>query len=153
MAVAPERAGSIWRGRPAFLPQPPLNSIHPALRLTSPQRLPLPGRPGSAPLFELSPLEVPPRPPHWLQDGAGQERSRHVNFPLFFRAPKTDRLPSNFCGTTCEGAHYVKHALSSLRKLRGAFRRLHVLWEYYLRRKPLFISSYIAAAWSGSKDR
>lgn len=38
---APSSAGSIWRGRPSFLPQPPLNSIHPALCLTSPQSLPL----------------------------------------------------------------------------------------------------------------
>lgn len=115
---------------------PPLNPIHPALRLTSSQSSPLPGRPGSAPLFKLWPLEVPPHPPHWLRDGAGEERARHVNFPLFFRAPKTGGLPSNFCGATCAGAHYVKHTFSSLRKVRGALRRPRVVWEYRVRRGP-----------------
>lgn len=129
-------ATSICRGCTSFLPQPPLNSIHPALCLTSSQSLLLPaaGCPGSAPLFNLLPLKVPPHPPHGLRDGASKEQSRPMNFPLFFSALKTVRLPSNFCGTIREGAHYVKHTFSSLLKLRRlllrAFQRLHVILGY-----------------------
>lgn len=54
---------------------------------------PPPGCPGLPPLFKPSPLEVPPQPPHRLLDGASEERSCHVNFPLFFFMLKTDPSP------------------------------------------------------------
>lgn len=95
--------------RPEHLPGnygtgPPFSHSRPWAPASLPSAWPLPKAslssplPRSAPLFKLWPSELPPHPRRWLRDGAAEERSCHVNFPLFFRAPRTDRLPSNFCG-------------------------------------------------------
>lgn len=82
---------------------------------------PTPHRPSLPALFRSSPSEVPSPPPSLQQrDGASQERACHVNSPLFFITLKMDCLPSNFCGTMYEGAHYVKHIFSPPPKLHKA---------------------------------
>lgn len=129
---SPWHMGAVWQhsqqlaGHSSFLPQLPLNSIPPALCLTSSQRSPTPHHLSSPTLFRPSPSEVPPPPLHQQHDGASQERACHVNSPLFFVTLNMDCLPSNFCGTIYEGAHCTRHIFSSPLKLHrallGAFR-------------------------------
>lgn len=134
--------------RPEHLPGnygtgPPSSHSLPWAPATLPSAWPLPKAslssplPRSAALFKLSPSELPPHPRRWLRDGAAEERSCHVNFPLFFRAPRTDRLPSNFCGNYMRRSSLCKtYIFSCLRKLRGALGNINYAAALYLSARP-----------------
>lgn len=74
--------------------------------------------------------------------------------PLCFSVrPRRGRLLSNFCGTTCERAHYVKHTFFSLpaKTPRSVLAAARLCGNINYGGSPVFISSYITAPWRGSK--